>query len=581
MSTSSEFEILRSLVIASIEGAMEALPRLPLSLILPAATALLAYLDARFQLSYDLALLSPFISGNIRLGLRERKDRCNLFYLLESHALHKTTSRRPWIMYEGRSWSYKESYDIILRYGQWLKNELGVKKGEIVALDCMNSPQFVWVWLGLWSIGAKPAFINYNLGGESLVHCVRVSTARIILVDEEVRQSFTEDVVGKLGAETVFLTEVVLKRVEAFPSIREPDEIRSGPKMQDMAILIYTSGTTGLPKPGVVSWGKANLAGFFVSTWLPLKADDRFYTCMPLYHTSAAVLGVCGTITGGSTLVIGHKFSTKTFWQDVKRHDATIIQYVGEMCRYLLAAPPAPLVTLENGQVVDPDKQHKVRIAFGNGLRPDVWKRFQERFGIDTVGEIYASTEGPSLMSNRGRGDFARGAVGRNGALSWLLVGPQVSVVKVNMETQMPWRDPATGLCERVYAETTGELLYKLDPADIKKKFQGYFGNKEASDKKIIRDVHIKGDAYFRSGDLLCYDNDYRWFFSDRLGDTFRWKSENVSTAEVAGVVGLHPAVQDANVYGVQLPNHDGRAGCAAVVLNEGKEMGPELRRTL
>ena len=557
---------------------------MPLSIAVPAASAALAYLNARYQVSYDGRLLSSYILGSVRLLIHERRDRTNLFYTLESQALHKKTRDRIWIMYEGREWTYRQAYDTILKYGQWLKKELEVQPGDIVAMDCMNSPMFVWLWFGLWSIGAKPAFINYNLTGRPLLHCAKVSTAHLLLVDEEVRTNITQEVLEELSSptfhddkgavDTIFLTPSVLSSIEAMEPIREPNAVRSGSQMRDMAMLIYTSGTTGLPKPGIVSWMKAGLGSLFISRWIGLKTTDRFYTCMPLYHTSAAVLGLVSTLATGCTLVIGHKFGTKTFWPDVKRHDSTVIQYVGEMCRYLLGGAPSASAATE-------EKNHNVRIAFGNGLRPDVWARFQERFGIDTIAEIYAATEGPSLLGNLSRNNFSRGAVGRNGLIAWLFMGTQIALVKFDHDKEEPWRNPATGFCQVADVGETGELLNKLDPADIERKFQGYFGNKSATDKKILRNVCAKGDAWFRTGDLLYYDEEGKWFFSDRIGDTFRWKSENVSTSEVAEVVGLYPTVQEANVYGVQIPNHDGRAGCAAVVLHDGNEMGPGMRREL
>ena len=556
----------------------------PLSIAIPTASAALAYLNAKYQISYDWRLLSTYISGSVRLAVRERRDRVNFFYELEDLALRQKSADRIWIMYEGREWTYKQSYDTILKYGQWLKTEHGVQPGEIVAMDCMNSPMFVWLWFGLWSIGAKPAFINYNLTGRPLVHCVSVSTSRLLLVDEEVRANVTQEIIeelsspsfrdGKGSVNVVFLTPSILAPIDTLQPLREPDSARAGPKMHDMSILIYTSGTTGLPKPGVVSWMKAGLGGFFISRWMAIKPTDRFYTCMPLYHTSAAVLGLCSSIAAGCSFVVGHKFGTKTFWPDVKRHDSTIIQYVGEMCRYLLAATPSDSTAAE-------EKNHKVRIAFGNGLRPDVWGRFQERFGIDTIAEIYAATEGPSIMGNLSRNKFSRDAVGRNGTIARLLMGFQVSLVKFDHDKEEPWRDPKTGLCAVASVGEPGEMLNRLDPADIERKFQGYYGNKAATEKKILRDVYSKGDAWYRTGDLLSFDDEGKWFFSDRIGDTFRWKSENVSTSEVAEVVGLHPAIQEANVYGVQLPNHDGRAGCAAVVLREGQELGQSNRTDL
>jgi acyl-CoA synthetase (AMP-forming)/AMP-acid ligase II len=217
----------------------------------------------------------------------------------------------------------------------------------------------------------------------------------------------------------------------------------------------------------------------------------------------------------------------------------------------------------------DLDKKHKIRLAFGNGLRPDIWNRFKDRFNIPTIAEFYAATEGTAGSWNISSNDFSAGAIGRNGAIGDIVFGRSTAIVDVDHETQEPWRDPKTGLCKKVPRGDPGELLFAIDAKDPTANFQGYFGNKKATEGKIIRDVVKKGDAYFRTGDMIRWDRDGRWFFSDRLGDTFRWKSENVSTGEVSEVLGVHPEVHEANVYGVALPNHDGRAGCAAIVFKQ------------
>jgi acyl-CoA synthetase (AMP-forming)/AMP-acid ligase II len=255
---------------------------------------------------------------------------------------------------------------------------------------------------------------------------------------------------------------------------------------------------------------------------------------------------------------LSKKFSHKTFWPEVRSSGATILHYVGETCRYLLSAPKT-----------DQDKNHKVHSAFGNGLRPDVWEPFKERFNIGTILEFYAATEAPAALWNRSTNSFSAGAIGRNGTLAQLLIGSALAIVKMDPESEPPepLRDITTGLCKIAGWDEPGELLYKLDPNDISQKFQGYFGNSKATNSKILRNVKWKGDAYFRTGDLMRWDKEGRWYFVDRIGDTFRWKAENVSTAEVADAVGRHAAVEEANVYGVLVPRHDGRAGCAAVVL--------------
>lgn len=287
---------------------------------------------------------------------------------------------------------------------------------------------------------------------------------------------------------------------------------------------------------------------------------------MPLYHSSAALLGFSTCLFAGTAFVIGHKFSTRTFWPEVRASKATVIQYVGETCRYLLGAQPQ--IDPVSGKNLD--KSHNVRIAFGNGLRPDIWNRFKERFGIETITEFYAATESPSGSWNISSNDFGIGAIGRQGSLASRLMRINGAIVEVDWENEVPLRF-ANGHCRRVSTNSPGELLYQIDAQQIEKKFQGYFNNRQATEGKILRNVFKQGDAWFRTGDVVRLDSDGRWYFCDRIGDTFRWKSENVSTAEVSEVLGTHPAVQEANVYGVEIPNHDGRAGCAAVMFEGGR----------
>jgi len=291
---------------------------------------------------------------------------------------------------------------------------------------------------------------------------------------------------------------------------------------------------------------------------------------MPLYHSTAMLMGLSNTLTAGATFAISRKFSTSHFWEEVRRHDANIIQYVGETCRYLLSAQPA----IDPATSENLDRKHNVRIAFGNGLRPDVWNRFKERFGIETISEFYGATEGSFATWNLSRNDFSMGAVGRNGALYNLLLGGGIAIISVDHETELPWRDPRTGYCCRAKHGEPGELMFKLPAKNVQARFQGYYGDKDSSSKKIINSVFSKGDAWFRTGDVVRSDHENRLFFTDRIGDTFRWKSENVSTAEVAQAVGLHPAIAEANVYGIELPHHEGRAGCAAVILKSSVPLG-------
>ncbi|KAK4162375.1 putative very long-chain fatty acid transport protein [Cladorrhinum sp. PSN259] len=536
---------------------------LPMPLVAPALGAVAAYINARFQLYYDLNLLGSIVPAVINQAWWTYRGRLNFFYRFEDLATSKSSQNRHFLRFEDKTYTYEQAYDIVLRYAGWLKDKRGVKKGEMVALDFQNTDTLLFLVLALWSLGAVPALINYNLVGKSLVHCITKAKARLILIDPTVAGNVEDDVRAGLS-DTVF--EVVTPQLESqilmLEPYRAPDEVRSDAAGKGMAMLIYTSGTTGLPKAAIISWSKVAIPSGFTSRFVGTTKNDCFYTAMPLYHSTAMLLGFTHTLSQGATFAMSRKFSTSQFWDDVRKHDANIIQYVGETCRYLLSAP----TRLDPKTGENLDRKHNVRVAFGNGLRPDVWNKFKERFGVETIAEFYAATEGSFGTWNKSRNDHSLGAVGRNGALYNIILGHAAAIVRVDIETELPYRDPKTGLCVRAAPGEPGELLFALPPNDVEARFQGYFGDKDSTSKKIMRSVLKKGDAWFRTGDVLRTDDEYRLFFSDRIGDTFRWKSENVSTAEVAQVVGLHPSIQEANVYGIELPNHEGRAGCAAVV---------------
>lgn len=438
----------------------------------------------------------------------------------------------------------------------------------------MNCPAFLFLVVAVWSLGASPAFINHNLTSKPLIHSVRVSTARVLIVDPEVAaKALTDETKEAFLApnfrnnafplEFTVLHEGLQKSLNYFPPYRAPDAVRAISKPSQTAVLMYTSGTTGLPKAAIVPWSRTAIGGDLCAKLLGLrpvthKNPDRFYTCMPLYHTTAFTLGFNACLQQGTTIVVGRRFSVSKFWPEVKASQVTVIQYVGETLRYLLAASASPQ-----------DKDNNVRMAFGNGLRPDVWKKFKARYGIDTIVEVYGATEGVGATWNKNRNDFTDGAIGSVGKIGEFMALRNQAIVQVDWETERPWRDPKTGLCHQVPRGQVGELLYMLDPAAVEERFLGYLGNTDASSSKILRDVLKKGDAYFRTGDTVRFDTEGRLWFSDRIGDTFRWRSENVSTAEVSEVLGNHRAVHEANVYGVTVPGHEGRAGCAALLLHD------------
>ncbi|RDA86499.1 hypothetical protein CP532_2017 [Ophiocordyceps camponoti-leonardi (nom. inval.)] len=529
---------------------------LPLSAAATAAVALTAYIDARASLWYDRRIISAACRTALRLFLRSRRGRLNLFYELEDRARQRPS--HPLLRFEGATLTYGDAYDRVLRYGAWLRSRVGVEPGDVVAMLLPNSDLFIVVWWALWSIGAKPAFINTGLTGVSLAHCLRVSGARLCLSDPNLGPNVSE---APITVQLLVLDGEKQAEALAHPADRSPDEDRYADDTASMAMLIYTSGTTGLPKPAVVSWSKcvagASMAEALVGRGGP---DDVLYTAMPLYHSAASVLALGSTVTSGATLALGRHFSASRFWDEVRATKATSIQYVGETLRYLLAAPARP----------DSDRRHSVRTAFGNGLRPDVWNAFRARFGVETIVEFYAATEAPLAFWNISRNDLTAGAIGRHGWLYGALQRFRIAVVEVDWAAEAPRRYPQPdGFCRRVRPGEAGEMLARLPADDVRRAFQGYHGDEAATESKLLRDVFVRGDVWFRTGDVARWDADGTVYFVDRIGDTFRWKSENVSTAEVQDILGRHPLVREANVYGVSLPNHDGRAGCASVCLAE------------
>ncbi|KAM4055873.1 AMP-binding enzyme [Hirsutella rhossiliensis] len=568
----------------------------PLALAAPAAAATLAYLNARTSFWYDRLLLAAAAKAAFRLFTRQRRGRLNLFYVLEERAA--ASPAQDLLRFEGRRLSYADVYDRVLRCGAWMRERLGVGPGDVVAMVMVNSDAFIVVWWALWSIGARPAFINHNLVGQPLAHCIAAADARVCIADPAMAPALEADDVRSalaaakepsssrsgpgpgpgpgLGLDVVVLTPELEAEALAHAPERAPDADRHADDLSAMAMLIYTSGTTGLPKPAVVSWAKCIVGGTVPEVLMARGGpDDVMYTAMPLYHSAAAVLSFCATVQAGATQALGRRFSARSFWDDVRDSGATSIQYVGETLRYLLAAPPAGL---DPATGEDLDRRHGVRVAFGNGLRPDIWNEFKQRFGVDTVVEFYAATEGPFATWNVSRNDLTAGAIGRNGWLYNALQRLQVALVDVDWQTDAPRRDPATGFCVRVRPGQPGEMLCRLPADDLERRFQGYYRDPAATRAKVLRGVFSPGDAWFRTGDVTRWDADGRVFFSDRIGDTFRWKSENVSTAEVSHALGLHPAIREANVYGVALPHHDGRAGCAAVCFDRNPPGADTLR---
>lgn len=419
-----------------------------------------------------------------------------------------------------RSYTYKDVLQQACQYAHFFLSR-GVKKGDLVGFYLQNRSEFIIAWIGLWSIGCAPAAINYNLSGDALIHCLKISGAKLTLVDEdqtcraridEVSNILTSD----LGMDLETLDESLKVQIRGYPTSLPPKDLAMKIDGQFPAILLYTSGTTGMPKGCAFTMSRLYTTlyirrGSMGDTEGP--RGDRWYSCMPLYHGTAAI-SLISCLVGGVSIALGPKFSVRNFWKDVRDSESTVFVYVGETARYLLAAPPSPQ-----------DKVHKVRCMYGNGLRPDVWEAFRERFGVAEVGEFFNSTEGIFGLFNYNRGPFTAGSVGHHGLLMRGLLHNVFVPVAIDPETGDVIRDPKTGFAVRASYEDGGEIVVNIPE---KQAFQGYWRNEDATEKKFLRDLFKKGDLYYRSGDALRRQSDGRWYFLDRLGDTFRWKSENV-----------------------------------------------------
>ena len=458
---------------------------------------------------------------------------------------------------EHRSLTYRELDALANRYGHWAKGR-GLRRGEVIALVMMNRVEYLAAWLGFSKVGIATALINTNLTGQALAHCLTISGAFNVVADEDcwrqveearpfVKQNLMLWVLGLDGADEASERRGLDNAVRGGSSVRPSKSAREGLTNRDTALFIFTSGTTGLPKAARIPHSRARtymraFAGCTEST-----PEDRIYNCLPLYHSTGGLVGVGAALLNGARLVIRKRFSVSNFWPDVRTSGATMFVYIGELCRYLVNAPPN-----------EDERAHKLRLAFGNGLRPEVWPEFQSRFAIPRILEFYGSTEGNVSLFNF---DGKQGSIGR--VPRFLKSKINIRLVRFDVDTEQPIRG-ADGLCQAAAVGEIGEAIGMIGE-DIRHDFSGY-ADKAASEKKILTDVFKRGDRWFRTGDLMRQDSDGYFYFVDRIGDTFRWKGENVSTGEVEQRLAEAPGVREVIAYGVQVPGHDGKAGMVAVV---------------
>jgi fatty-acyl-CoA synthase len=453
--------------------------------------------------------------------------------------------------------SYRALGEACNRYARWGLGR-GLKSGDVICLFMANCPDYMAIWLGLSRVGVTVALINTNLSGDALLHSVNTVAPRGVIAGASCAAILTR-VRARLDAAVECwvhgASDCSLPRVDLAVAALSGDALEAGefhaPSLSERALCIYTSGTTGLPKAANVSHYRLMQWSHWFAGLMDTQPTDRMYNCLPMYHSVGGVVATGATLVSGGAVVIRERFSARGFWSDVTAERCTLMQYIGELCRYLLASPAQA-----------DDARHVLRVACGNGLRADVWVPFQERFQIPQILEYYAATEGNfSLYNCEGRA----GAIGR--IPPFLAHRLPVALVSFDLDAGLPSRD-AQGRCRRCAVDEVGEAIGQIVGDQGASRFEGYTDG-AASDKKILRDVFAPGDRWYRTGDLMRRDAQGFFYFVDRVGDTFRWKGENVSTTEVATAIAACPGVADVAVYGVTVPGADGRAGMAALVVDK------------
>jgi fatty-acyl-CoA synthase len=446
------------------------------------------------------------------------------------------------------------------QYARWALAE-GLAKGDVVCLLMPNRPEYMAIWLGITKVGVVVSLLNTNLVGQSLAHCIHAVLPKHIIVAAECASTLTS-ALRHVGASPAVWAhgpaDAELPRID-HDIARHSGEALSReeerpPLIDDLALYIYTSGTTGLPKAANVSHARVMQWSHWFAGIMEVLPSDRMYNCLPMYHSVGGVQAPGALLVAGGVVVIRDKFSATDFWSDILRWDCTLFQYIGELCRYLLHAPPSTH-----------EPEHRIRLACGNGLSPDVWDAFKNRFRIPRILEFYAATEGAiSLFNVQGQ----RGAIGH--IPPYLAHRFSPALVLHDVESGQPVRDEQ-GFCIRCAPNQPGEALGELaveGPLNVGTRFDGYT-TKEDSERKILRDVFVSGDAWVRTGDLMRRDDRGYFYFVDRIGDTFRRKGENVATSEVSVVICEFPGVQHASVYGVKVPGTEGKVGMAALVASD------------
>lgn len=528
------------------------------SYILYIALVLLPLLLCYWRNPYFLKDVSYAIAA-IKVGIRLSKSAKNFRGILDDFLdAVKKHPHKKFIVFEDSSYTYSQADKESNKVARALTAHVQLKQGDTAALFLGNEPQFVWMWLGLAKLGCTASLLNCNIRSKSLLHCFSCCDAKVLIAGADLRGA-VEEVLPTLkqqGIRVFILSDKCdVEGIESFSdkiqqASDEPvsPQLRAKLHLKSPALYIYTSGTTGLPKAAVLNHERILMASYLQSM-SGIHSDDVIYIYLPLYHSAGFLMGLCGAIERGITVVLRRKFSASNFWNDCRKYNVTVIQYIGEIMRYLCNTPKK-----------DNEKDHKVRLALGNGIRADTWADFLDRFGDIHICECYGATEG-----NIGFVNYVGkvGAIGRENFFQKRFVS--YALIRYDTEKEEPVRD-SKGFCIKVPTGETGLLVGKISK---RAPFSGYAKNEQQTEKKKLKNVFETGDLYFNSGDLLRIDEEGFVYFQDRIGDTFRWKGENVATTEVSDHLLTVDFIEEANVYGVKVPGHEGRIGMAALKLKE------------
>jgi citronellyl-CoA synthetase len=488
------------------------------------------------------------VDGISTLILRD-DDRISVGKILEENA--RKYANKPAILFEDTVLTHRELNDLVNRYAHYFLS-LGIKPGQVVVVFLDNRPETLYITAALAKIRAIASLVNSNQRSKVLLHSISLKHDQIFAIGSELLDDFEEvrpQIAGNGKLLMLGISDVdnavfpngyrdVKREIQHQPDTNIPGvkDIRAKTPFS----YIFTSGTTGMPKASVQTNRKWVMCrNWFGRINLALNSDDVIYVSIPFFHANALLIAWSCSAASGAAMAIRRKFSVSEFWNDVRRYNASSFIYIGEICRYLMNAPPS-----------EKDQQHRVRKIIGNGMRPDIWNSFRERFNIPEVIEFYASSDGNLSFANTLNIDCSVG---------WC--ASTFAIVEYDTEQDEPIRDKK-GFMKKVKTGGVGLMLSEI--TDIFP-FAGYVDEAE-NERKLFRNVFQKGDTWFNTGDLMRDIGFKHTQFVDRVGDTFRWKGENVATAEVEEIIHQYPAVESCAVYGVSIPHTDGRAGMAAIV---------------